>query len=427
MIIHVVKQGETADSIARQYGVSLAHLVANNGITNWSQLAVGQALLILFPEKTHVVQPGETLDSIARANGVSIRELFQNNFILFGRELITPGQTLVLSYNDHPEGPLSVNGYAYPFVNRDLLRSTLPFLTYLTPFTYGLTAAGGLLDLTDAELIRLSGEYGVQPLMHLSTMTEEGGFSNTRAHLVLTNQDVQNRLIEEILDNLQRKGYYGLDVDFEFIYPEDRDAYTGFIAALRDRLNPLGYEVVVALAPKTSDTQPGTLYEGHDYGGMAQAANAVFLMTYEWGYTYGPPMAVAPINAVRRVLDYAVTKIPREKIFMGMPNYAYDWPLPFLQGTTRAQSISNVRAVDLAIEYGAAIEFDEEAQTPHFRYYNRQGDPHEVWFEDVRSIKAKLDLVREYGFQGVGYWNMMRPFPGNWTLLNALFRIRQAS
>lgn len=425
MIIHVVKPGETADSIARQYGISLVHLLVNNGISNRARLAVGQALLILIPAKTHVVAPGETLYSIARANGVSIRQLYQNNLILFGRDIVAPGQTLVLSYTDTPTNELSVNGYAYPFVNRDLLRSTLSYLTYFTPFTYGITSTGGLLDLDDTELIRLSLDYGTQPLMHLSTMTEEGSFSNTRAHLVLTNMEVQNRLIEEVLDNIQRKNYYGLDVDFEFIYPEDRDAYTNFIAHLRSRLNPFGYEVIVALAPKTSDVQTGTLYQGHDYGGMAKAANAVFLMTYEWGYTYGPPMAVAPIGSVRKVLDYAVTKIPREKIFMGMPNYGYDWPLPYVRGTTRAQSISNVRAVELAIEYGASIEFDEESKTPHFSYYNRQGEPHEVWFEDVRSIKAKLDLVPEYGFQGVGYWNMMRPFPANWALINALFRIRQ--
>lgn len=424
MFIHVVKPGESAYSIAQNYGVSLDHLLANNGVSSDARLAVGQALVILIPNQTHVVQPGESLYSIARTYNMSIRQLYQNNFILFGRERVVPGQTLVLSYTDTPTEDISVNGYAYPFVNRELLRSTLSYLTYLTPFTYGITEEGGLIDLDDEELIYLTHAYGAQPLMHLSTLTEDGGFSNTRAHLVLTDMAVQNRLIDAILDNLQRKDYYGLDVDFEFIFPGDRDAYTAFIKNLRDRLNPYGYEVIVALAPKTSDDQPGTLYEGHDYGGMGQVANAVFLMTYEWGYTYSPPMAVAPIDAVRRVLDYAVTRIPRNKIFMGMPNYGYDWPLPHVQGR-RARSISNVRAVDLAVEYGAAIEFDAVAQTPHFTYTNRLGEAHEVWFEDARSIQAKLRLVSEYGLQGVGYWNMMRPFPANWTLLNSMFRIRQ--
>ena len=45
-------------------------------------------------------------------------------------------------------------------------------------------------------------------------------------------------------------------------------------------------------------------------------------------------MAVAPLPNVRRVLDYAVTEIPPEKIYLGIPNYGYDWPLPFRPGET---------------------------------------------------------------------------------------------
>jgi spore germination protein len=132
-------------------------------------------------------------------------------------------------------------------------------------------------------------------------------------------------------------------------------------------------------------------------------------MTYEWGYTYGPPMAVAPLSAVRSVLDFAVSVIPREKIYMGLPNYAYDWLLPYKQGYSRATSIGNDEAVDIARRFGAEIKFDESAKTPYFSYYNG-GEQHEVWFEDVRSMAAKFDLIREYGFAGGGYWNMMRPF-----------------
>ena len=71
-------------------------------------------------------------------------------------------------------------------------------------------------------------------------------------------------------------------------------------------------------------------------GAIGGIADSVLLMTYEWGYTYGPPMAVAPINHVRRVAEYGASVIDPEKIQMGIPNYGYDWPLPFVQGQTRA-------------------------------------------------------------------------------------------
>ena len=139
-------------------------------------------------------------------------------------------------------------------------------------------------------------------------------------------------------------------------------------------------------------------------------------------YTYGPPLAVAPLPSVRRVLDYAVTRVPPEKILLGFPNYGYDWALPYVAGTTRAQSISNVYAAVLAAETGAEIQFDERTQAPFFRY-TTDGVVHEVWFEDARSCLAKFALVPEYGFRGVGYWNFMRPFPVSFLLLAERFSL----
>lgn len=425
MQIHVVKQGETPSSIAQEYGVPLSRLLGDNGITADTPLVVGQTLVIQFPEVTHTVRAGDTLQSIAAAYGSTLNQLYRNNFFLRGRDGLQPGDLLVISYNQEKRGTLEVNNYAYPYITDDLMREQLPYQTYLTPFTYGIQADGSLVDLEDGVLLQLASEYSVGALMHLSSLTEQGNFSNDRAHLVLTDETVQTRLINEIIQNMQNKGYAGLDVDFEFIFPEDKYDYAMFLQNLRLRLNPLGYPVFSALAPKTSDTQRGILYEGHDYSLIGAAVNAVLLMTYEWGYTYGAPMAVAPINKVREVVAYASTRISPSKMLLGIPTYGYDWTLPFERGNPGAPSISPVQATDLALRYRAEIQFDQTAMAPWFRYTDENGRLHEVWFEDARSILAKFDLITEFGLRGIGYWNAMRQFPQNWVLLNALYQVEE--
>ena len=133
-------------------------------------------------------------------------------------------------------------------------------------------------------------------------------------------------------------------------------------------------------------------------------------------------MAVSPINEVRKVLNYAVTVIPRQKILMGMPNYGYDWTLPFVKGTA-ARSITNTEAVELAAKVGAVIQYDYTAQAPYFHYYDSQGRRHVVWFEDARSIDAKLRLVKEYGLGGVSYWTINSYFPQNWLVQQSLYDV----
>ena len=424
MTIHVVQPGESVNSIASYYGIDPARLSSDNAVPANGALAVGQTLVIRFPRQIHAVRPGETLTSIASAYGTTVRQLWRNNWFLGGNEFLSPGQTLVISYFDEKLGPVVSNGYAYPYIEPSLLAQQLPYLSYLAPFTYGITASGDLLPLEDDTMLASARQRGTGPVMHLSTLTESGQFDTQRGELVLTDQAIQGRLIDQVLRTVLEKGYAGVDVDFEYLPGQLAAAYADFLSRLRRLLNAQGKFLWTALAPKTSAAQRGLLYEGHDYAAVAAASDGVLLMTYEWGYTYGPPLAVAPIPNVRAVLDYAVTAIPPEKIFLGVPNYGYDWPLPFVQGVTRAQSISNQRAIELAIEHDIAIQYDETAQSPFFHYTDAAGTVHEVWFEDARSMDAKLRLIAEYGFRGAGFWNLMRPFSQTWLVLDSFYDIQ---
>src|SRR5690625_7625896 len=113
-----------------------------------------------------------------------------------------------------------------------------------------------------------------------------------------------------------------------------------------------------ALAPKASAKQEGAWYEAHDYAAHGEIADFVVLMTYEWGYSGGPPMPVSPINEVRKVVQYALTEIPADKILLGQNLYGYDWTLPFVAGGENARALRDRKSVTLAREQHAAIQYD---------------------------------------------------------------------
>lgn len=380
MDIYVVREGDTVDEIAAMFSVPVYRIISDNQMVYPYRMAVGQALLI-------------------RQNGD-----FRNQ----GEE-----RPVLLSA-----------GYAYPFISRWVLEETLPYLSRLLVFSYGFTSEGDLIPplWDDTWMIETAKNRGVSPFLVLTPLDSTGHFNNNLVTIVVQNQEVQQHLIRQLWETVSRKGYEGVDIDFEYVRGEDRDSFTRFVENVRNVLNVFGYPVSVALAPKTSGDQPGLLYEGMDYGGLGRAANDVLLMTYEWGYSRGPNMAVAPINMVRRVVEYALTEIPAEKILLGIPNYGYDWPLPYERGVTIARTLGNVEAVQQAIEFGVPIQFDETAQSPYYRYW-QYGVQHEVWFEDVRSILAKFNLIREYGLTGAGYWQIMQFFKANWLLMEQMFQI----
>lgn len=378
MLIYVVNLGDTVDSIAADYGISPQSIIYNNQLVYPYPLAIGQALLL-------TVNPNQSIDR----------------------------KTVV------------TNGYAYPFISLEVLNQTLPYLSQLSVFSYGFTAEGVLIPPMedDTPLIEAALSTGTAPILTLTPFGPDGMFNNYLISRITNDLEAQGILIENIASKVIEKGFQGVDIDFEFILEEDKYVFAEFVANVRTRINQLGYPVSVALAPKTSDDQPGLLYGGKDYALLGEAADFVLLMTYEWGYTYGPPLPVAPLPNVRQVVEYALTRIPAEKINLGIPNYGYDWPLPYERGVTAATTIGNIQAVQIAIENNAVIQYDETAQSPFFTY-ERDGISHIVWFEDVRSMNAKFGLVEEFNLHGMGYWQIMKLFRANWLLLADRFTIQ---
>lgn len=373
----------------------------------------------------YVVKPGDTIDSIALRLGADAEQLIYDNQLVYPYELAVGQALFAAGERRNATRSISAGGYAYPFISPWVLEQTLPFLSELLVFSYGFTGEGEVLAPAYGEddwMIAEANNYGARPILTLTPFGEDGNFNNRLIHSVVNSEEYKNNLIRNLLKVMEEKGYQGVDIDFEYILAEDRDAFTAFVQDVTAAMRGNGYRTSVALAPKTSSEQKGLLYEGKDYRALGEAADHVLLMTYEWGYTYGPPMAVAPLNQVRRVVEYALTQIPTEKIDLGIPNYGYDWPLPYVRGTTRAATINNVQAVRIAVENGAEIRFDDVAESPYFTY-TENGVEHEVWFEDVRSLLAKFELIKEYGMRGCGYWQIMQWFRANWLLLQDQFYI----
>jgi spore germination protein len=416
---HVVQAGETPWKVAQKYGVPLQSLLQANHLTASSKLTPGMVLTI--PPKTHTVQSGETIWQIATRYGVSVSTLMDENHIQDPAQ-VTEGTVLIIPT---PKPVIDVNAYTITGGEQGgaQIREVGQYLTYSAYFAYTIKANGDLTGIDDQAVIQASRDSRVAPMMCITNFTSQSAGSDL-AHAILTNREAEDRLLANVIRIMRQKGYVGLNVDFENVPQGDREAYNQFLQRTVDKLHSVGYFVSTALAPKISGTQQGLLYEAHDYPAHGRIVDFVVLMTYEWGYRKGPPQAISPINQIKRVLDYAVTVIPRHKIFMGFQIYARDWNIPHQAGQ-EAETFSQQEAVKRAVQHQATIHYDTATQSPYFRYTDADGRTHEVWFEDARSAQAKFDLVKSYNLRGVSYWTLGYPFPQNWPLLKANFSIRK--
>lgn len=375
----------------------------------------------------HVVERGDSLYAIAKANGTTVKKLALVNE-LEDPDVLVVGQTIVIPGKQDPNLPtIETNAYVEWYTDKisqgllDEVKKRGPLLTYMMPFSYDVKRDGSLTPLNWNGLEKIATDENIISAIVISNI-EDGAFSDTLGQVIFANQEVQDKLIENVLTQAKAKNAKDIHVDFEYLRPVDRQAYVNFLKRLKTAAK--GLTLSAALAPKTSATQAGKWYGGHDYKKIAEVVDFVVIMTYEWGYSGGPPMAVSPIGPVRKVLTYALTEMPANKIMMGQNLYGYDWTLPYKTGNPQAKTLSPKRAIELARERNASILYDKVAQAPYFNYW-KNGKEHVVWFEDARSIEAKFNLIKELGLRGISYWHIAFQFPQNWLLLNELFHVKK--
>lgn len=237
----------------------------------------------------YVVQPGDNVDAIAKEFGVNVEQIIYDNQLEYPYALAVGQALLINEYDRNASREIAVSGYAYPFISSWVLEQTLPYLSELPIFSYGFTREGELLPPIhgdDTWMIREAVRFGTLPILTLTPLGPDGNFNNQLIHSVVNNEEYTEKLIQNLLEVMAEKGYEGLDIDFEYILAEDRDAFSAFVRQVAEIMRANGYHTSVALAPKTSADQVGLLYQGKDYRALGEAADHVLLMTYEWGYTY---------------------------------------------------------------------------------------------------------------------------------------------
>lgn len=425
MTIHVVQPGETINSIADLYKISAERLIVDNGIQNPNNLVVGQTIVIVYPLISYTIKDGDTLEGIAASHNVSVMQILRNNPYLSDRKYIYPGETIVISYDTNKIRSIITSGYAYSFINRDVLRKTLPYLTFLTIFNYRQTAEGDIIDVDDQEIINMAKDYGVAPMMLVSTQTEQGGGSSEIADILLNSPELQDRLIDNIIKILKRKGYYGLNQYLQFYSLEKQDLYINYIKKLSERLKSEGYRLIITITPRVNIHETEISYEKIDYSLISQYSDGLLFLTYNWGFSYTSPCATTPYNLLTIAISNIITTVPPEKLFVGLSVIGYDWPLPYVPGYTKANAITTYTAIQIAADEGVAIEYNEIAKAPYFFYYKEQQELHNVWFNDARSIDAIAGLVPQYGLGGLGIWNLMYFFTQMWFVLNNQYDIEK--
>jgi spore germination protein len=403
MIIHVVESGETIFSIADYYGVSAKKLVIYNNLTDEDSLVIGEALIILIPEVTYTVKEGDTLLQIADIYGTTVIELLRYNPELSDSQSLYVGDEIVISFRGQKGHTIATNGFAYPFIDTKTLQMTLPYLTYLTVYSYTVSATGDLNSLADEDIIKLAKAYGTEPLMMIIPASHSNEEAMEVVNSIISDVTIEDRFISQILLTLETKGYSGVSFHTPYIHPRYRENYRRHATKMLESITSAGYKVM--------DTFENPIF-GFDYKFMTEGLSGITLIVYEFGYSDRLSLGTLCTENYRRIIADFTKMVPSDMVSFGLPVQGYIYQLPFIPGTSQGRAISYRAALELAAQNNAQIIYDPLTNSVSFYFYS--GDEYLVRFWDARSYDVFLKLVPEFNLYGIGIWNIMQWFPQLW-------------
>ncbi len=424
MEIYVVQQGDTIASIASAFGVSVERIILENGLYASDNLVVGQTLVITYPSQVYIVQEGDTLDGIAEAFQVTVMQLLRNNPSLSNRSYLVSGETLVISYNND-NGSLFVDGYAYSFIDKDLLRMTLPYLTNLPILNYRITGNGGFIGGDeDVSVIQTARLYETTSSFVITAYSDTGTIDTTVIQDILLDSKIQEIEIENMISILKTKGYDSVNLAFQLVNLYNQQYYLDFLERVSVRLHAEGYPVYLTFNPGLYFYGTELTFEKINYSEFSRLSDGILFLAYDWGSIQRPPTPYSIITTPA-LLDYIIEQVPIDKIWIELATLGYDWKLPYIPGVSKANALTYNSVMTLAREMNAVIYYDEEILSAYFEYTDFDNINHIVWFKDARSIDSSLTILKSHGIKGVGIWNIMCYFYQLWLVVNTQYEVQK--
>jgi spore germination protein len=307
------------------------------------------------------------------------------------------------------------------------LQRNITQISLVAPGRYSVDADGIVWGDVDSRVIRLAREHNV-PVMPLVV---NPGFDQEMLHRFLASDAARARAVQSLVELCRRNGYYGIQVDFENLSINDRDAFTRFYRELATALHRGGYRISAAVVHRPDELAGPSGYHrwlfrnwraGYDLRAIGQIGDFVSLMSYNQHTRRTPPGPQHGMPWMREVVEYALRHVPAEKLSMGIITNSMHWYTSQEDRITpemaRSYSavLSHPRAMGLADRYGARWHWDEEQQTA-FTYFSNGGTFEWVFLEDARSFAPRLALVDEFRLRGFSVWVLGSEDPGIWPVL----------
>ncbi|PKM42287.1 MAG: glycosyl hydrolase [Firmicutes bacterium HGW-Firmicutes-8] len=442
--VYTVAAGDSLYLIAKKFNTTVGSILAANNL-NTAELLIGQRLIIPFyidvmvntstasvrngpgtgyPELARIVRGGR-LPVLDYSRGWYKVRLFNGREGWVAQTIVTRfnyggGKPVVgiLGFYTLEEGPGLPSSFSSFANNTQQLSVAGLFMFRISRANpTQIEKFGSFTDRDVETLVAIAHRNNIKIVPVVHNLLYRTGDPNTSKEVIrqlVATPENRRTFAANLVRLIERYNFDGINIDIEDVYIEDSERLSLLFTEIGNTLRPRGYFFSASVPSRVSDQPTNPFSAPFNYSVIGRAVDKFVVMLYnEHGWPGSGPGPVVSTGWMDRVLNYTITKMPREKIIAAVSVFGFD----FNVSTGRNSYVTYETAIQLAGTYNRQIIFDQESQTPMFPYNDAQGNYHEVWFENSASILAKIQLAYRLGISGIALWRLGMEDPDVWTII----------
>ena len=283
--------------------------------------------------------------------------------------------------------------------------STISGVNVIAPTWYSVTdESGNMSSYASADFVSKMHQRGIDVWALVSDFDTNVDFAQ-----LYSSKAARTNMVNKLVGEAKSYGFDGINLDYENIKSAYAKDYLQFVRELSVACERNG------IVLSTDNYKPEAYNRCYNLKEQSKFVDYVIVMAYDEHYAGTDAGSVASLPFVKEAVEDTVQLVGKEHVIAGIPFYTRIWTAT--DGNTTSRAVGMQAAIDQLNSDGQVALWNDDCGQ-YVASYTVGSSTRQIWFEEEKSIEAKMQVIQQENTAGVACWKLGLEKSTVWSVIS---------
>ena len=283
--------------------------------------------------------------------------------------------------------------------------STISGVNVIAPTWYSVTdESGNMSSYASADFVSKMHKRGIDVWALVSDFDTNVDFAQ-----LYSSKAARTNMVNKLVGEAKSYGFDGINLDYENIKSAYAKDYLQFVRELSVVCERNG------IVLSTDNYKPEAYNRCYNLKEQSKFVDYVIVMAYDEHYAGTDAGSVASLPFVKEAVEDTVQLVGKEHVIAGIPFYTRIWTTT--DGNTTSRAVGMQAAIDQLNSDGQVALWNDDCGQ-YVASYTVGSSTRQIWFEEEKSIEAKMQVIQQENTAGVACWKLGLEKSTVWSVIS---------